>query len=377
MLSKLRQVPRLVQAARDNIKDPPGIFVKIGIETLRGVLRSSSAICRARSRRRRPAHARRPRGRVDRGGTRDHRSYVEYLETDLAPQGAGPRSGSARESFEQKLRLEEGIRLSADGCSRIAQRELAATQEEFRTVGRQAERRRSRRGVATREERAPGARAARRRGAQEQIERARRQFLERQKLVTLPAGEPVVVAPTPEFYRWAFASMWTPGPFETKPSRAYYYLTDVDRTLAAERQEEHLRDFNFPTLWSHLDARGLSRALPALPAPAPGRVEGAQVDVLRAGLVRRRLGALLRADDGGSRVPARANAAIELGQLQEALVRLVRFVVGIRLHAEDLSVEQGMRFFRDEAFLEEATARREAERGTFDPSYIVVYRSAS
>ena len=30
-----------------------------------------------------------------------------------------------------------------------------------------------------------------------------------------------------------------------------------------------------------------------------------------------------------------------------------------------------MRFFRDEAFLEEANARREAERGTFDPSYVV------
>ena len=46
-------------------------------------------------------------------------------------------------------------------------------------------------------------------------------------------------------------------------------------------------------------------------------------------------------------------------------------VVAIRLHCEDLSVEQGMRFFRDEAFLEEATARREAERGTFDPTYLV------
>jgi uncharacterized protein (DUF885 family) len=30
-----------------------------------------------------------------------------------------------------------------------------------------------------------------------------------------------------------------------------------------------------------------------------------------------------------------------------------------------------MRFFRDEAYLEEATARREAERGTFDPTYLV------
>src|SRR4029078_8205539 len=65
------------------------------------------------------------------------------------------------------------------------------------------------------------------------------------------------------------------------------------------------------------------------------------------------------------------DTAFRLGQLAEALVRLARFVVAIRLHCEDLSVEQGMRFFRDEAFLEEATARREAERGTFDPTYLV------
>src|SRR6202171_804393 len=38
-LSKLRQTPRLIQAARDNIKDPPGIFVKVGIETFRGALK--------------------------------------------------------------------------------------------------------------------------------------------------------------------------------------------------------------------------------------------------------------------------------------------------------------------------------------------------
>jgi uncharacterized protein (DUF885 family) len=67
----------------------------------------------------------------------------------------------------------------------------------------------------------------------------------------------------------------------------------------------------------------------------------------------------------------RNDPAVRLGQLAEALIRLCRFIVGIRLHCEDMSVEQGMRFFRDEAFLEEANARREAERGTFDPMYLV------
>jgi len=48
------------------------------------------------------------------------------------------------------------------------------------------------------------------------------------------------VAPTPDFYSWSFASMWTPGPFESKPTRAYYYLTDVDPSWPAARQDEHL-----------------------------------------------------------------------------------------------------------------------------------------
>src|SRR5256885_12045650 len=39
VLSKLRQAPRLIPAARDNIKEPPGIFVKVGIETMRGALK--------------------------------------------------------------------------------------------------------------------------------------------------------------------------------------------------------------------------------------------------------------------------------------------------------------------------------------------------
>ena len=67
----------------------------------------------------------------------------------------------------------------------------------------------------------------------------------------------------------------------------------------------------------------------------------------------------------------RKSTEVRLGQLAEALVRLARTIVGIRLHTEDLSVEQGVRFFRDEAYLEESSARQEAERGTFDPGYVL------
>ena len=67
----------------------------------------------------------------------------------------------------------------------------------------------------------------------------------------------------------------------------------------------------------------------------------------------------------------KGDGTVHLGQLAESLVRLARLVVGIKLHADDWSVEQGVRFFQNEAYVEESHARREAERGTFDPSYVV------
>ena len=367
IVSKLRQVPRLVQAARDSIKDAPGIFVKVGLETWRGALtfiesdlpRAFSALD--------DLHILGDLADTSSEAAAAITSYIDYLESDLAPRSkASFRLG--RERFEQKLKLEEGITLGSDRLLTIALRELHEVQEEFRAVaGRlnggdpiEAWRR------AKGEHPAPGRLAA---VAQAHVKELA-EFLQRQGIVTVPESEPVVVAPSPDFYRWAFASMWTPGPFESKPSRAYYYLTDVDRGWSPERQEEHMRDFNLPTLWNisihevypghflqyqHLRQVESKVRKSTLFAPA-SFVEGwahyCEQMMMEAGF-------------------RRGDGTLRLGQLAEALVRLARFVVSIRVHCEDMSVEQGMRVFRDEAFLEEPTARREAERATFDPTYLV------
>ena len=365
--SKLRQVPRLVQAARENIKETPGIFVKVGLEAWRGALKFiESDLPRAFSTLD-DLHILGDLADTSTEAAAAISSYLEYLENDLAPRAkASFRLG--RERFEQKLKTEEGITLSADRLLTIALRELHDVQEEFRSVASRLD------GgdpleiwrKAKEDHPAPGTLVA---VAQSHLQELQ-DFLQRQAIVTVPAAEPVVVAPTPEFFRWAFASMWTPGPFETKPSRAYYYLTDIDRSWPPERQKEHLRDFNLPALWSI-----------SIHEVYPGHFLQAQHSRQVESKVRR--STLLASNafvegwahycehmmmEAGFR---RGDATLRLGQLAEALIRLARFVVGIRLHCEDLSVEQGMRFFRDEAFLEEATARREAERGTFDPGYIV------
>jgi uncharacterized protein (DUF885 family) len=368
MVSKLRQAPRFVQSALDNIKESPGIFVKTGLETWRGVLSFIEKDLPKAFSRLDDLHILGDLADTSTDAAAAVSHYVQYLETDLAPRAkASFRLG--RERFEQKLKLEEGISLSADRLLGIALREMNEVQEAFRSI-------------AGKMNGAAGDPVEAWRAAKEQhpapgtlVDVAREQldellvFLRRQAIVTLPESEPVVVAPSPEFYRWAFASMWTPGPFETKASRAYYYLTDALPSWAPDKQEEHLRDFNLPTLWNisihevypghfvhYQYLRSVTSKVRKSTFFAPmSFVEGwahyCEQMMVEAGF-------------------RKGDHAFRLGQLAEALVRLARVVVGIRLHCEDLSVEQGMRFFRDEAFLEEATARREAERGTFDPGYV-------
>jgi uncharacterized protein (DUF885 family) len=365
VLSKLRQVPRLMASAKDNVKDPPGIFIKNSLDTLKGTLRFVENDL--------------PKAFLDvddlgllgdladaqTEAIRALEAYIEYVETDLAPKARSSfRLGGER--FGRKLRLDDGIDLSVDKLLDIALRELSKTQDEFRRVAsrvepgdpvevwRKVKTRRSVEGglVAT---------------AGAQVKELG-EFLRRRDLVTLPGGEPVVVAPTPEFCRWTFASMWTPGPFEPRPSRAYYYVTDADPSWPVERQQDHLRDLNEPTLWSvsihevypghylHFQHLRLvpSKARRSLMLASVATVEGWA-----------HYSEQMMTDAGFGK----GDPAIKLGQLAETLIRLARLVVAIRLHAEDLSVEQCVRFFRDEAFLEEGSARREAERGTFDPGY--------
>jgi len=340
VLSKLRQTPRLIQAARDNIKDPPGIYVKVGIETMRGALKFIEDELPRAFKDVDDLHLLGDLADAQTEAAQAVGLYVQYLEDEVAPKArASFRLG--KERFEQKLRLEEGLSMPVDRLLAIATRELKATQEAFKTVaGRMNGGDPLDAWTKTKARHpAPGELVG---VGREQLDELIT-FLERHSLITLPASEEITVAPTPDFYRWSFASMWTPGPFESKPTRAYYYLTDVDRSWPAERQEEHLRKVESKTRKSIMFA----------PASfVEGWAHYCEQMMIEAGFGRQDYG-------------------IQLGQLAESLIRLARFIVCIKLHAEDMSVEQGVRFFREEAYMEESSARREAERGTFDPTYLV------
>ena len=366
VVSKLRQTPRFLEAAAANVEDPPGIFIKTGAEMFDRVVAFIERDLPRAFRRLEDLHLLGDLADAATEATEAINRYNDHLRGTLAPRSRATfRLG--RERFDGRLRHREGIGLGAEQLLSIAERELVREQSRFCEVAAR---------IDPRVDPAEAWRQVKMRHPEPGtlVQTVGDQlsdlvsFIERNALVTLPEDRAMVVAPTPGFLRWTQAGVWPPGPFEPKTLSSCYYVTDVDPSWPEERREGHLRDLNFATLWSlsaheaypghHLHLlhqRRIGRTLRKSLLFAPvSCVEGwahyAGHMVMEAGF-------------------ARGDDAIELGQIVEKLLRLARLVVGIRLHADDLSVEQGVRFFREEAYLEEAGARREAERGTFDPDY--------
>jgi uncharacterized protein (DUF885 family) len=170
--------------------------------------------------------------------------------------------------------------------------------------------------------------------------------------------------------RWSIASMWTPGPLESRAIQARYLITDVDPKWGEKQKSEYLSSLNFPQMW----ATSIHEAYPG------HFVQGAFLKQVTSNV--RKTWAIAPASfvEGWAHYTEQmmmeegfgaGDPKMKLGQLAEALLRLCRFVVGIRLHTDGMTVDQATRFFMDNGYMGETPARIEAERGTFDPTYLV------
>lgn len=195
---------------------------------------------------------------------------------------------------------------------------------------------------------------------------ALRAFLVDRNIVSLPGEIRPIVEETPRFNRWAFAMMDTAGPFEDVATESYYYVTPPDPQWPAERRQEWLTKFDYATLkdvsiheaypghFVHFLHMRRAPSMAAKVLTSYSFIEGwahyAEEMMLEAGV-----------DD---------SPQFRLAYLAEALVRQVRYLVAIRMHAGDLSLDAAARLFEEYAYMEPLPARKEAVRGTFDPGYL-------
>jgi uncharacterized protein (DUF885 family) len=198
---------------------------------------------------------------------------------------------------------------------------------------------------------------------------AARQFLVAKDLVTIPTEVRPRVEETPPYARsGSFASMDTPGPYETKATEAFYYVTPVEADWDAKHKEEHLRLYNpYVVAMINVHEAWPGHYLQFLYAP---RFPTKTQKLVYAGSNSEgwaHYAEQMMVDEGfGGRDPK-----IRLAQLQEALLRDCRYVAGIKLHTEGWTVERAAKeLFEAKGFQEPANAHEEARRGAYNPTYL-------
>ena len=209
-----------------------------------------------------------------------------------------------------------------------------------------------------------------RKPAEGPVEAARRQlaglrrFVEERELVSIPGEEEARIAEAPPYQRWNSAYIDIPGPYD-RHLPSVYYIAPPDPSWSPAEQEQYIpneADLLFVTIhevWpghflQFLHSNRAESELGRLFVTygfAEGWAHYSEEMMWEAGF-------------GGG------DPYLHLGQLQNALLRNVRYLVALGLHAGTMTLEEAERMFREQGLQDPASARQQAARGAFDPGYL-------
>ena len=291
--------------------------------------------------------------------------YKKWLQDDLSKRSNGDFAlGEA--TYRRKLAADEMVEAPLDQLLAIAERDLKANQAAFAEAARVIDPKRTPRQVLDSVEADHPPVAMLLQTTQAGLDAIGR-FLEDHHIVSVPRAAPARVQETPPFMRsTTTASMDIPGPFEKVSTEAYYSMTLPDPKLSKAETEAFMAQWNYPLIanvsvhevWpGHYLQFLYSRNLPSD--------------------VRKVLGAATNSEgwahyceqmmiDEGFHAD---DPRYRLSQLQDALLRDARFVVGIKMHTQGMTIPQAQDFFVKEGYQPRPTAVAESKRGTSDPTY--------
>jgi uncharacterized protein (DUF885 family) len=375
VVAREKQMPALLDAARVNLKNPPHIYTEIAIEQLPDIISFFEKDVPVAFADARDAEIKAEFQKSNATVVRSLTSYLEWLRTDLLPRSQGDYRIGA-EAFGKKLEYDEMVTTPLDKLLEIGWADLRKNQAHFNELARELE---------------PGKDAAavleelgENHPAPDHLLEAFRatfdglvSFIRTHNIVTIPSDVRPIVEETPPFMRaTTFASMDTPGPFEAHATEAYFNVTLPDPSMTPAQVEGFMHSFNVGTVIS----TAVHEAYPGhyvqfLWTPqAPSKVRkllGANTNV--EGWAHYTEQMML--DEGYGQPGAgakdeRESKFLRLGQLQDALLRNARFIVGIEMHTGKMSFDQAVAFFQKEGYQSKETAMVETKRGTSDPTYL-------
>jgi uncharacterized protein (DUF885 family) len=368
VIARLKQVPAVFAAGKANVQSPPREFTDLAIRMTKGSVGffEGSVTQWATDAAGGDAALLAEFQQANAQAVAAVKDFARWLETDLLPRSTGSYA-LGEERFLTKLRNEEMIDVPLPQLLARGEANLEKDYADFVATAKRIDPKLTPAQVmATLEKDHPT--------AEDLIPSVRRsvegvrKFLVEKDLVTIPSEVRPHVEETPPYARsGSFASMDTPGPYETKATEAFYYVTPVEPEWTAQHKEEHLRLYNKPVVdlinihevWPGHYLQFLYaprfptkvRKLVSVGSNAEGWAHYAEQMML----------------DQGYR---NGDPKLRLAQLSEALLRDCRYVTGIKLHTAGWTVEDGARLFRERCFQQPANAYEEARRGAYNPTYL-------
>jgi len=305
--------------------------------------------------------------------------YASWLEKEKLPKATG-NWALGEEKYRRMLAESELVDLPPSQILEIGLAELKREQDAFAEAGQIIDPSKSAVEVfkeIQKEHPTPESLIA---DTAKNLEAIRKYLLDRD-LITMPSKVRAEVKETPQYARaTSFASMDTPGPFEKKASEAYYYVTPTEKEWPEQQKEEWLTAFNYYTTdvvsiheaypghytqFLHLNASDASKVAKIFGSYAfvEGWAHYTEKMMLDEGFGR-------SASPNPTEEEVKRAAKYRMAQADEALLRLCRLAVSIKMHTQGMSIDEGTKFFMENCHYEEKTARQEAMRGTYDPGYL-------
>jgi uncharacterized protein (DUF885 family) len=375
VISREEQIPEILLLARQNLKDCPRVYTEIAIEQLPGIVGFFQKDVPAAFAGVTDAGLKANFAKSNAGVITALNSYQTWLNNDLLPRSNGDfRIGA--DTFSKKLRYEDMVDTPLDKLLATGMADLHKNQADFQRIAREIDPTKTPAEVLK-------ALAGMHPAPDQLLETFRGTFdgliafIQAKQIITIPAGPKPIVQETPPFERaTTTASMDTPGPFEMIAKESYFNVTLPAAGDTAEEIASLMAGFNIGTIFStstHETYPGhYMQYLWTAQAPTKLRkvmsantnVEGwahyCEQMMLEEGY----------GQPGTGAKDALQSKYIHLGQLQDALLRDARFVVGIQMHTGKMSFAEAKEFFVKEGYQSTKIAEIEAKRGTADPTYL-------
>ena len=367
VIAREKQMPAVFTAARANLKNPPRIYTEIALQQTPGIVSffekdvpsafnevkdqkllaefkaSNAAVIAALN------------------------DYQKWMKSDLLPRSNGSFAIGA-DNYRKKLLYDEGVDIPLERLLEIGTADLRKNQEWFKETAKQIDPSRDPQDIL-KEMQKDHPDPAKLLDAYSDLLGGLRGYVADHHIMTIPSQEQPTMEETPPFERaTTFASMDTPGPFEKVAKESFFNVTLPEPTWSKEEIEEHMAG----------NARPVMLAV-AVHEVWPGHFMQHLWTPLLSSKVRKVLGCGTSGEGWAHYTEqmmldehvAKDDPKMRLGQLQDALLRDARYIVGIKMHTQGMTTAEAEDFFVKEGYQTHSIGSRETKRGTADPTYLV------